>query len=138
MVGPCGVGDQQVVNGGGSDAGVAERGVELGVGLRVGFQQGMDLLRHLRVIVFGLVPSAGGEIIETADAGAAFAEAGRHGVTTPTEELFGATWFARAVLEGHLGLELAATKEATARAPKTNGKKANGSKAATGAEVKRG
>ena len=110
MVGPCGVGDQQVVNGGGSDAGVAERGVELGVGLRVGFQQGMDLLRHLRVIVFGLVPSAGGEIIETADAGAAFAEAGRHGVSTPTEELFGATWFARAVLEGHLGLELAATK----------------------------
>jgi len=110
LVGPRGVGDQLVVNGGGGDAGVAERGVELGVGLRVGFQQGMDLPGHLRVIVFGLVPSAGGEIIETADAGAEFAQSGRNGVATPTEDLFGAAWLASAVLEGHLGLELAAAK----------------------------
>ena len=109
-VGPRGVGDQLVVNGGGGDARVAEWGVELGVGLRAGFQQGMDLLGHLRVVVFGLVPAAGGEVVETANAGAEFAEAGRNGIATPTEELFGAAWFARTVLEGHLGLELAAAK----------------------------
>ena len=110
LIGSVGVGDQMAVNGRGRDPGVAERGVELGVGLRVRFDQGVDLLDQLGVVVFGLVSSAGGEVVQAADAAAEFAEAGRDGVASPAEDLFGASWFAVAVLEGHFGLEVTAAK----------------------------
>ena len=110
LIGSGGVGNQMLVNGRGRDPGVAERGVELGVGLRVRFDQDVDLLDQFGVVIFGLVSSAAGEVVEAADAGAEFAEAGRDGVTSPAEDLFGASWPTVAVLDGHFGLELTAAK----------------------------
>ena len=98
------------MNGRGGDAGVAERGVELRVGLRVGFQQRVDLPDHFRAVVFGLVPTAGGEVVEAADAGAEFAETGFDRVPPPAEDLFGVAGFALAVLQGHLSLKLPTAK----------------------------
>lgn len=98
------------MNGRGGDSGITERRVELGIGLRVRFHQGMDLLNQFGMVVFSLVPSAGGEVVETADAGAKFAESGRHGIATPAKNPFGATRVSVAVLEGHFGLEPAASK----------------------------
>jgi hypothetical protein len=110
LIGSGGVGNQMLVNGCGGDPSVAERGVELGVGLRVRFDQDVDLLDQLGVVVFGLVSSAAGEVVKAADAGAEFAETGRDGVASPAEDLFGASWLTVAVLEGHFGLELPAAK----------------------------
>jgi hypothetical protein len=98
------------MNGRGGDSGVAERGVELGIGLRVRFHQGVDLLDQFGVVDFGLVPPPSREIVEAADTGAVFAEAGRNGFAAPAEDLLSASRFPIAVLESHLGLELATTK----------------------------
>jgi hypothetical protein len=98
------------MNGRGGDSGIAEWGVELGIGLRVRFHQDVDLLDQFGVIVFGLVSPTSGEVVEAANAGAVFAETGRDGIATPTEDLFGASRFTLAVLDGHLGLELAPSK----------------------------
>jgi hypothetical protein len=62
------------------------------------------------MVVFGLVSSTRGEVVEAADAGAEFAQAGRDGVASPAEDLFGASCLAVAVLDGHFGLELTAAK----------------------------
>ena len=109
-IGSRGVGDQLLMNGRGGDSGIAEWGVELGIGLRVRFHQGVDWLGQFGVVVFGLVSSAGGEVIETADTGAKFAEAGLDRFATPAEYLFGASGIPFAVRDGHLGLELTASK----------------------------
>lgn len=99
-----------MMNGCGGDSGVAEWGVELGIGLRVRFHQEVDLLDQFGVVVFGLVSSASGVVVEAANAGAKFAETGRDGSATPAEDLFSASRFTFAVLEGHLGLELTTSK----------------------------
>lgn len=98
------------MNGRSGDAGVAECGVELGIGLRVRFHQDVDLLDQFGGVVFGLVSSASGEVVEAADAGAKFAQTGRDGGATPAKDVFGPSRFPLAVLEGHLGLEPAASK----------------------------
>jgi hypothetical protein len=105
-----GVGDQVLMKGGGGDAGIAEWGVELGIGLRVRFHQAVDSLDQFGVVVFGLVPPTGREVVETADARAPFAQTRRDGGATPAEELFRASWFRVAVLDRHLGLELTPPK----------------------------
>jgi hypothetical protein len=98
------------MNRGGGDSGVAEWRVELGIGLRVRFHQDVDLLDQFGVVVFGLVSPPSGEVVEAANAGAVFAESGRDGIAAPTEDLFGASRFPLAVLDGHLRLKLAPSK----------------------------
>lgn len=98
------------MNGRSGDSGVAEWGVELGISLRVRFHQDVDLLDQFGVVVFGLVSPTSAEVVEAADAGALFAEAGRDGFATPAEDLLRASRFTLAILDGHLGLELATAK----------------------------
>jgi hypothetical protein len=104
------VGDQLLVNGCGRDSGIAEWGVELRVGLRVRFHQGVDLLQQFGVVIFGLVSSAGAKVVETTHAGAKFAQTGGDGVATPAKDLLSASRLSVAILKGHFGLKLPAAK----------------------------
>ena len=99
-----------LVDGGGGDSGVAERSAELGVGLSERFHQDVDLSDQVGAVVLGLVSSAGGEVVDTAEAGPKFAQTGGNGFASPAEDLFGASRFSVAIVDGRFGLEPPASK----------------------------
>src|SRR5512135_2924343 len=97
--------DQGTADGFGGDARVGERGLELGIGLGVGFDQVANVVSQLGVILFGGVSPALGVPIETGDPGAQFVEAELDGLSSPAEDAFGLTRVAVEVIASDLGLE---------------------------------
>ena len=86
------------------EAGVGQRGLEFGVGLRLRVNDFADLVGEFGAGLLGLVTASVGEGVEAADAAAEFVEAGVDGVAAPPERGLGQAGGAGAVGVGHLGL----------------------------------
>src|SRR3954463_11014719 len=91
----------------GGHVGVASRGLQLRVGLGVRLDHGADVGRRLRVFDFARGGALGGEVLDTAEAGAGLVQALLDAVTTPAETALGGPGAATTKRLGDLGLEQA-------------------------------
>src|SRR4051812_1567628 len=92
----------------GGQVGVAPGGLQLGIGLGVRLDHGADVGGQLRVFDFATDGAFGGEVLDTAEAGAGLVQALLDAVTTPAEASLGGTGAAPTKGAGDLGLERAA------------------------------
>src|SRR3954452_24204921 len=89
----------------GGQVGVAPGGLQLGVGLGVRLDHGADVGGQLRVFDFARGGALGGEVLDTAEAGAGLVQALLDAVTAPAEAALGGTGTAPTEGVGDLGLE---------------------------------
>src|SRR6516164_9746365 len=92
----------------GGQVGVASGGLQLRVGLGVRLDHGADVGRQLRVFDFARDGALGGEVLDTAEAGAGLVDALLDAVTAPAEAALGGAGAATTKGVGDLGLEQAA------------------------------
>src|SRR3954449_8002845 len=92
----------------GGQVGVAPGGLQLRVGLGVRLDHGADVGCQLRVFDFPRDGALGGEVLDTAQAGAGLVEALLDAVTPPAEAALGGAGAATTEGVGDLGLEQAA------------------------------
>jgi len=105
LPGQLGDGQEGVADGLGGDAGVGERGLELGIGLGVRGDEAADVNFHLGVPVLGGRPPPRLEMLDAADARTEFVQAGGDGVASPPEGGLGQAGGTAAVGVSHLRLE---------------------------------
>src|SRR3954465_2358610 len=91
----------------GGQVGVAPGGLQLRVGLGVRLDHGADVGRQLRVLDFARGGALGGEVLDTAHAGAGPGQALLAAVTPPAETALGGPGAATTKRLGDLGLEQA-------------------------------
>jgi hypothetical protein len=92
----------------GRDAGECQRGLELGIGLGLRFDEAMDVCFQLRAAFFGLLASAEAASVQAADAGPLLVEPGFDSGASPAKGGFGGSRGAITILQSHFGLELPA------------------------------
>jgi hypothetical protein len=88
--------------------GVATRRLEFRVGVGVGLDDGADVGRQLRVLLFAALPATRGEVLAAAHPVLPLMQSRLDGVASPAEASFGLAGDAAAQSGGHLGLEQAA------------------------------
>src|SRR4051795_3268287 len=89
----------------GGQVGVAPGGLQLRVGLGVRLDHGADVGGQLRVFDFARDGAFGGEVLDTAEAGAGLVQALLDAITTPAEAALGGAGAATTKGVGDLGLE---------------------------------
>jgi hypothetical protein len=89
----------------GRDAGVGECGLELGVGLGLGFDDSMNVFGEGRATVLGFLAAAKVAGIEAANAGTPFVESGVDRLASPAENSLGLACRRAALFRRHLSLE---------------------------------
>ncbi len=104
-LGGIALGDQGVAHLGRRQVGVPTRRLELGVGVTMGFHDGADIGRQLRVLVLAARPAACGKILQTADALLRLVQSFLDRLMPPAEAAFGFAGAAVAEFGGDLGEE---------------------------------
>src|SRR3954466_15174042 len=104
----------------GGQVGVAPGGLQLRVGLGVRLDHGADVGRQLRVLDLARDGALGGEVLDTAQAGAGLVQARLDAVTAPAEAALGGAGAAATEGVGDLGLG-----EAALVPPEALGRRAN-------------
>src|SRR5262245_3092038 len=104
----------------GGQVGVAPEGLQFRIGLGVRLDDGADVGGQLRVPDFARDGTLGGEVLDTADAGAGLVQALLDAVATPAEAALGGAGAATTKGVGDLGLEQAALVP-----PESLGRRAN-------------
>ena len=114
------LGDQGVAHLGRRQVGISPLGLELRIGIGVGFYDGADVGGELRILVLAAAATAHREIVDTPHPLSRLVESLGDRVTTPAETTFGLAGVAVAEFPGDLGDEGAAAESGQSSGPRSN------------------
>jgi hypothetical protein len=114
------LGDQGVTHLGRRQVGVPPRRLEFRIGVGVGLDDGVDVGRQSRVLLFAALPAPRGEVLQAAHAVMLFVESLLDRLASPAEAVLGLPGVAAAQCRDHLGLEQAALVSGQPPRPRPN------------------